>query len=267
MSAIGYIHRISNITDPSNSILVKKCINGVRSRGNSRGTDRKRLPIDQVSLSKLCIAAAQCLSNPITTLAFQTLCCVMFFGLFRVSELLGDKRLGIPYIAWKDLEIFEDRIIINLQSYKHSREAAKVILEKQLKRSICPIRKLNKLFTFSRSKDYAVFRSEKGKPITKNTFASMLRKCSLTAGFDKPFLSHCFRIGGATEAAKQGKSEIQIKSLGRWKSNAYNKYVRLNDSLQLSKTSFSTDSWPGGNRMRESRGHKVPRETSSGGGR
>ena len=46
------------------------------------------------------------------------------------------------------------------------------------------------------------------------------------------FSSHSFRIGAATSWAQQGVSDIQMRQLGRWKSNALNKYIR--DSIDHS---------------------------------
>ena len=38
--------------------------------------------------------------------------------------------------------------------------------------------------------------------------------------------THSFRIGAATSAIETGISDVQVKMLGRWKSNAYQRYVR-----------------------------------------
>jgi hypothetical protein len=39
--------------------------------------------------------------------------------------------------------------------------------------------------------------------------------------------SHSFRISMATTGAIEGMSDDQIKELGRWKSNAFLRYIRI----------------------------------------
>lgn len=41
------------------------------------------------------------------------------------------------------------------------------------------------------------------------------------------YVSHSFRIGAATTAAKKGVEDCIIKTLGRWENSAYLQYVRL----------------------------------------
>ena len=64
-------------------------------------------------------------------------------------------------------------------------------------------------------------------PISRNFFtkalADSLRFCDLDVSGYK---SHSFRIGAASWAAFKGMSDAQIRAFGRWKSNAFLRYIR-----------------------------------------
>lgn len=51
------------------------------------------------------------------------------------------------------------------------------------------------------------------------------------AGVDpSPFSGHSFRVGAATTAARVGIQDATIKMLGRWRSTAYQRYIRTPQS-------------------------------------
>ena len=44
---------------------------------------------------------------------------------------------------------------------------------------------------------------------------------------ENDYNTHSFRIGAATHAAKMGKSDDEIMTMGRWKSDSYKRYIRI----------------------------------------
>ena len=66
-----------------------------------------------------------------------------------------------------------------------------------------------------------------GKPLTRPRFVSRIMEALSQAGVNcDPYLGHSFRTGAATTAARQGIEETTIKMLGRWKSSAYQLYIK-----------------------------------------
>ena len=75
--------------------------------------------------------------------------------------------------------------------------------------------------------------------LTGASFRSALKKAFQELHMDHhQFNTHSFRNGAATSAKRAGVSDSHLKALGRWRSNAYLKYVRLSlkDLARLSKS-------------------------------
>ena len=71
------------------------------------------------------------------------------------------------------------------------------------------------------------FRFENGSPLTRSKFVDKVKEALSIAGVDcTTYSGHSFRIGAATTAARRGISDATIKMLGRWKSSAYQVYIK-----------------------------------------
>ena len=77
------------------------------------------------------------------------------------------------------------------------------------------------------SRPGAIFISHPGNPVSRDAFATQLKRAFRHCGLDtSKYKSHSFRIGAASHAAEHGYSDAQIRELGR-KSNAFLKYLRF----------------------------------------
>ena len=62
----------------------------------------------------------------------------------------------------------------------------------------------------------------------KSYFNSILKtSVMLVKGTSIGYSSHCLRIGSATNCLMLGYSKDQISKMGRWKSDAVSKYLRV----------------------------------------
>jgi len=73
------------------------------------------------------------------------------------------------------------------------------------------------------------FRDDNGKPLTITALNKLLKKL---LGEKTGISSHSFRIGAATAMGALGFANHEIQSLGRWKSDAYNRYIRRGKSAR-----------------------------------
>ena len=72
-----------------------------------------------------------------------------------------------------------------------------------------------------------MFHFKNGKYLTRSTFVANVRSALSQQGINPSIYSgHSFRRGAATAALDRGLGDATIKMLGRWKSDAYTRYIR-----------------------------------------
>ena len=78
------------------------------------------------------------------------------------------------------------------------------------------------------------------QPLFRSALHPLLRQIGLCAEW---FNTHSFQIGAATTGEAAGFSETQIKTLGCWRCNVYQRYIRPSPSqlAMLSKKLASED--------------------------
>ena len=76
-----------------------------------------------------------------------------------------------------------------------------------------------------------------GVILTKHLFVTQTKLALASLGYQAGnYSGHSFRSGSATSAAAAGLADWEIKLLGRWSSQAYQRYIRTPEGLL---TSFS----------------------------
>ena len=76
-----------------------------------------------------------------------------------------------------------------------------------------------------------LFKFEDGRQLTHQQFVDELCKgLKLTGIYQEKYCGHSFRSGAATTAAARGVEDSIIKTLGRWESLAYLRYVQISRS-------------------------------------
>ena len=89
-----------------------------------------------------------------------------------------------------------------------------------------------------------LFNGGRFAPLARVHITSVVRQLLQGTGFNQAhYSSHSFRIGAATTAAAAGLPGSLIKTLGCWKSNAYESYVQFSPSSlpAVSSTLAHTD--------------------------
>jgi Phage integrase family len=84
--------------------------------------------------------------------------------------------------------------------------------------------------------DSPLFAMEDGTPLTRKALTKALRNALIAARVPNAELykGHSFRRGGATSLARVGVADSVIKTIGRWKSHAYQLYVDIDLNIMCS---------------------------------
>ena len=92
---------------------------------------------------------------------------------------------------------------------------------------LCPVRVMTDYLGQRGGMDGPLFRFKNGKYLTRTTFVTKVREALTVAGVDAgKYAGHSFRRGAATTAQQRGIGDATIKMLGRWKSDAYTRYIK-----------------------------------------
>lgn len=226
MAALSYKYKMLNINDPTSSFIVKQTLQGLERLKPSQDS---RLPITLPILSRLIIA-----SEHISQSNYEaTLMCAMlstaFFALLRISEFTSGNSNHTLKASDVCYNPSDNSFTICLSSFKHScKTSPRSVKLFPQSPDICPVRLLASYMSMRpRSSNPHLFVHENGLSVTRQEFSSNLQLCLTAANIREGNIkSHSLRIGGATFAAKLGMSDSQIRSLGRWRSDAFKKYIR-----------------------------------------
>ena len=93
---------------------------------------------------------------------------------------------------------------------------------------LCPVAAMLAYIAIRGDRPGPLFLLEDGRYLTPAILTEHLREALSDLGLDPlQFAGHSLRIGDATSAAEKGLEDSTIRALGRWRSDAYHRYIRL----------------------------------------
>ena len=92
----------------------------------------------------------------------------------------------------------------------------------------CPVKALGRYLDVHVSRGGPLFQFEHGTFVTRADVTKLTKTCFVG---NISLNTHSFRIGGASAAAVGGVPYYIIQYLGRWKSEAFKKYISLSDKF------------------------------------
>ena len=207
-----------------------------RAQGTST---RIRLPITIKHLRLFhCLLALSSTSNHDSLMIWAAMT-LAFFGFLRLGELTcnsnfsSDIHLTLDDISFLPSFRNSDYLSVRIKVSKTDpfRSGQTIIIGKT-NQLICPVEAMKKYIPLRGTSRGPLFLYVKGSPLTKQALTSETRNLLSLSGFNPGnYAGHSYRIGAATTAASVGIPPWLIKTLGRWSSDCYERYIKCPHSL------------------------------------
>ena len=158
-----------------------------------------------------------------------------FYGFFRIGELAAKSAgCAASVVQFKDLTFLvhngQPRMIkIIITTFKHNtiKQPFEILIERKDTLPFCPVQIMVEYCKTRGALPGPLFCQPNLTPVTVYQFHTELSRCLKFCGLDTSrYKGHSFRIGAASHAADMGFSDAQIRTLGRWKSDAFRICIR-----------------------------------------
>ena len=211
-------------------------------------TNRIRLPITHDILVKLCSAVDATVYTPFVKQMLRTAFIVAFYAFLRCGEFTVLSAFD-PYsnLCMGDISFSgQCYVCVHLKSSKTDpgRRGVSILLFAN-NLDVCPYRALSgylatRLAQGALASD-PLFVVDDGSALTRYVFITALKHTLTLANFSpEAYSGHSFRSGAATSAGAANVQDHLIKTLGRWTSDSYVRYIKTPiDCLQRAQLAMS----------------------------
>lgn len=225
LSALSHYHKIKQLPDPVSIYPTVKLLVGVRNSQVAQPDQRK--PITRAILLGLVTVLPTCASTPNEVQLYRAMYTIMYYACLRASEVLMTDtphhnilRNNVTFATGGST------LTIHMSTYKHAAHQQADILLSATHSLDCPVDALQAYLLKRPSLPGPLFLYNY-QPVQRNSFMLTLTKCLRYLNLDPTHYNvHSFRIGRTTDMAEQHLPHNVIQRIGRWKSNAFLKYIR-----------------------------------------
>lgn len=188
-----------------------------------------RRPVSFDLLQELLLVLPGICSSGYEVTLFRCAFTLAFFGALRIGELIPRSGKQVGGLLSDDVLVVGDRLKLRLRRSKTDMYGNGVWLSVNSTRlPFCPV-DLARSFMNIWSEGPVFLVHKGGSPLSQYQFSAVFRVALSACGRDpSEFGTHSFRIGAATVADSLGLPVDHIKSLGRWRSDCYMRYIRPN---------------------------------------
>ena len=234
LSAISYVHKVLDLQDPTQAFITKKILRGCQSLGPTRDT---RLPITPHILRRLLDALVHTVPQYSLRILLRALFLLAFHAFLRLGEVAVKSSQKSHLVLQRQDVTFDYNgpqlaaVQIIMRKHKTNKDHSPLVISLQSipNSPYCPENALFEYLNSAKHTSGPLFQTVDALPISYSKVSAHLKSTVQFIGLDPDnFKGHSFRIGAATYAASLGFSDNLIQKLGRWNSDAFRRYIRIN---------------------------------------
>ena len=233
LSAVRHLHLTTGHKDPlKDTVQLELVLKGVK-RWRPR-SERHRLPITPYILNTMLTVLLQ---NPqeYNNIMLWAACCLGFFAFLRSGEFTAPASTFDP--TWHlspqdilvDIHATPSMLEIKIKGSKTDQTRRGVSLfVGRTHNCLCPVTAILAYLAVRGTSPGPLFLLKDGTTLTRQKLVKMVQSTLQLAGIDPSgYSGHSFRIGAATTAAAKGIDADTIRTLGRWSSDTYQRYIQI----------------------------------------
>lgn len=227
-SGVGYAHRMASHIDPSTDLEVSAAIKAIVQQRKQRDIDviqKQAPPLMRDDAIAMCLTKNEH-NNRKQDLRDLAIIVLGRSGAFRRSELANIRLNHI-------MKVNEGMVIIIPYSKTDQLGEGDKVYLPRLHSRFCPVQAVEEWIREAEIFEGHLFRRiRRGGHVCKDgihprAIDKIIKyRAELADMTDKEFSAHSLRAGFATSAAKSKARTDKIKSGGRWRSSAYERYIR-----------------------------------------
>ena len=233
LSGISFVHKLLQKPDNTSNFLISTLLKGSQRLAPSFDI---RLPITISMLDALVASLPHVTASSYCRLLFQAMFLFAFYAFARCSEIAYTNAASLPLLVqYSDLDLSvkdgQEVVCVTFRHFKHNYGKPHTISFSHGHTIVSVVYALQEYLKVRGSHLGPLFMLSSGLAVSRSLLDRQLTSCLHFCGFDSSrYKSHSFRIGRATDCALRGYSDAKIRALGRWRSNAFLKYIRVSEN-------------------------------------
>ena len=194
-----------------------------------------RLPLSAAKLAELQQHLGHLHLPSVDKIAVWAALSLGFHAFLRVSEFTSPTSTQYSptrHLLRRDLHLHRGYLSVTIKASKSDRFRATCTLPVAATgTSTCPVKAMRRFLAHAHHRpSQPLFTLSSGKFLTRSRLTNVIRRLLRATGLSmqeaKRYGTHSLRICAATDAAASGLPSWLIQAAGRWKSAAYQRYIR-----------------------------------------